>query len=116
MKARYLQMLEKMSAKPQEGPPDWSVYILRCVDGTLYTGATNDIEARVLKHNAGKGAAYTRTRAPVLLLYREDGLTRSRALIREAQMKKLSRAKKEELIIAAAGPRNRALPPASGKD
>ena len=92
-------MLEKLSTKPPVGDSDWSVYLLRCVDGTLYTGITNNVDARLLKHNAGRGAAYTRTRRPVELLYREDSMTRSQALVREAQIKRLPRDKKERLAL-----------------
>ena len=99
MKPRYLKMLEKLSAKPRAGDSDWSVYLLRCADGTLYTGITNNVDARLLKHNAGRGAAYTRTRRPVELLYREDSMTRSQALVREAQIKRLPRDRKERLAL-----------------
>ena len=74
------------------------VYILECVDGTLYTGWTTGLERRVSKHNAGKGAKYTRSRRPVKLVYHEEHLTRSSAMRREAAIKKLTRAKKLELI------------------
>jgi PAS domain S-box-containing protein len=77
----------------------WSVYILRCRGGSLYTGIAKDVPARVRQHNAGRGAAYTRTRLPVQLLYREDRLTRSEALVREAEIKRLPRARKEEIIL-----------------
>jgi putative endonuclease len=81
------------------GPREWSVYVLRCGDGSLYTGITKDIPARLLKHSAGKGAAYTRTHLPVQLVYQECKLTRSGALIREAAVKRLSRQRKEQLIL-----------------
>ena len=77
---------------------DWAVYILRCGDGTLYTGIAKDVQARIKRHSEGKGAAYTRTRLPVELLYHQEGLTRSAALIREAQIKALPRSKKEKEI------------------
>ena len=80
---------------------NWSVYILRCRDQTLYTGISKDVQARVKAHSLGKGAAYTRGRGPLRLLYEERGLTLSQALIREAQIKKLPRAQKEELIKKA---------------
>jgi len=72
----------------------WCVYMLRCADGTLYTGATNDLAARVARHGAGKGAAYTRSRLPVALAWWEDACDRSAALRREAAVKKLRRAAK----------------------
>lgn len=73
-------------------------YILKCADDTLYTGYTDDIEKRVFVHNSGKGAKYTRARLPVSLLYFEEFQSKSDALKREAQIKKLSRTKKLELI------------------
>lgn len=80
------------------GDKNWFVYVLRCGDGSLYTGVTNDLEARVRKHGCGKGAAYTRSRLPVTLLYRESNLTRSEALVREAEIKRWPRARKEKLV------------------
>ncbi len=70
----------------------------RCADGTLYTGIAKDVEARIRKHNSGLGGAYTRSRAPVSLRYREQGFTRSKALSREAGIKSLRRPLKELLI------------------
>lgn len=78
-------------------PVIWSVYILRCADGTLYTGATNDIARRLLRHASGAGARYTRSRLPVKLAYEERCRGRSQALRREAAIKRLSRAEKLEL-------------------
>ena len=72
----------------------WYVYIIECADKTLYTGVTNDIPRRVNRHNAKDGCAYTRTRAPVKLVYQEPHPTQVSALRREAQIKKWSRAKK----------------------
>ncbi len=76
----------------------WCVYILRCGDGTLYTGATNDLQRRLERHAAGKGARYTRARLPVALAYREPAATRGAALRREAALKRLSRAEKVALL------------------
>lgn len=91
-------MIQLLKDKPAEGQtPEWSVYIVRCCDDSLYTGIAKDVEERVKKHNSGKGAAYTRARGPVSLLYRENGLTRSEALVREAAIKRLPRDKKETL-------------------
>lgn len=70
------------------------VYILRCSDGTLYTGWTNELKKRVSAHNAGKGARYTASRRPVALVYCELCRDKSRALKREARIKKLSRRQK----------------------
>ncbi len=82
------------------GKAEWSVYIVRCADQTLYTGISTDIPARLKTHNSGKGAAYTRPRRPVKLLYAESGLTRSQALIREAKLKSLPRAEKGRIALS----------------
>ena len=76
----------------------WHLYILRCGDGTLYTGITTDVEKRLAAHRAGKGAKYTRGRAPLELAYREECGTRSDALKREAAVKSLTREEKQRLI------------------
>lgn len=76
----------------------WYVYIVECSDGSLYTGISDDVEKRVLVHNAGKGAKYTRGRRPVKLVYFEGCATKSEALKREMVIKKLRREKKNELI------------------
>lgn len=73
------------------------VYMLECSDGSLYTGWTTDLEARVATHNSGEGAKYTRSRRPVKLVYFEELPDKSSALKREAAIKKLTRAKKIEL-------------------
>lgn len=74
------------------------VYLLRCADGTLYTGCTNDLSRRLAAHNSGKGAKYTRSRRPVELVYREEVPDKSAALRREAAIKRLSRKEKLALI------------------
>ena len=74
-------------------------YILRCADGTLYTGWTNDLDKRVRMHNSGRGAKYTRSRRPVELAYYECFETRSEAMQREAAIKKLSR--EEKLLLCS---------------
>ena len=73
-------------------------YILRCCDGTLYTGWSNDIEARIRCHNSGKGGRYTRSRLPVELVYAEKHKTQHDAMHREWEIKRLSRAQKLRLI------------------
>ena len=70
------------------------VYLLRCRDGSLYCGWTDDLEQRVAKHNAGKGARYTRSRKPVWLVWSEEVADRSAALRRELAVKGLTRAQK----------------------
>ena len=78
----------------------WYLYILRCGDGTLYTGITNDIEKRLEAHRTGKGAKYTRGRGPLELIYQETCESHSHALKRELEVKKLPREKKERLVSA----------------
>src|SRR5262245_52627411 len=107
MKARYESMLDGMLRAADQGPAEWSVYIVRCADETLYTGVAKDVEKRLAAHNAGRGAAYTRARRPVRLLHREDGLTRSQALVREAAIKAYPRSRKEELASPVEGPRRK---------
>jgi putative endonuclease len=75
----------------------WNVYIVRCSDGTLYTGVARDLEARIEAHNAGRGAKYTRARLPVKLIYKESAADRGAALRREHAIKRLSRAEKRAL-------------------
>ena len=79
---------------------DWFVYILRCADGSLYTGISTDVARRLIEHNAGAphGARYTRVRRPVALVYCEGACNRSAALRRERQVKGLDRAGKLALI------------------
>lgn len=72
----------------------WFVYIVRCADDTLYTGATNDVSARVAKHNGGKGARYTRSRLPVTLVWTKRVSGKSAALKLEYQVKQLNREEK----------------------
>lgn len=83
-----------MSAKGDS----WCVYILRCGDGSLYTGSTNRLEARVALHAAGKGAKYTRSRLPVELVWSGSESGRGAALSREAEIKKWNRSRKLKFI------------------
>lgn len=76
----------------------WKLYILRCGDGTLYTGITTDVEKRLEAHRSGKGAKYTRGRGPLEIVYREECGTHSAALKREIEIKALPREEKENLI------------------
>lgn len=76
----------------------WRVYIVRCSDGTLYTGITNNLVKRIKKHNCGKGAKYTSCRRPVELMYIEPIENKSLALKRESAIKKLSKTEKTSLI------------------
>ena len=77
------------------------VYMLRCADGTLYTGWTTDVPARLKAHNAGRGAKYTRSRLPVTLVYQEAAPDKAGGLRREAALKSYTRAQKLALIAAA---------------
>ncbi len=77
---------------------DWLCYLLRCADGTLYCGITNDMEKRLSTHNEGLGAKYTRTRTPVELVFSENCIDRSCASRREMAIKKLTRSQKLALI------------------
>ena len=72
-------------------------YMLKCKDGTYYTGYTNDLEKRVQAHNEGKGAKYTKGRGPVELIYFEEYEDKSIAMRREWEIKRLTRSQKEEL-------------------
>jgi putative endonuclease len=75
----------------------WFVYVLRCADGSLYTGIARDLARRVAEHNAGRGAKYTRGRRPVAVVHREVRMSRGAALRREHEIKRLSRAGKKAL-------------------
>lgn len=77
---------------------DWTVYILRCADGTLYTGITNDLERRVSAHETGQGAKYTKGRGPFQLVYNETCEGRGEASKRENEIKSLSREEKLRLV------------------
>ena len=70
---------------------DWTVYILRCADGTLYTGISNDLERRIAEHEAGHGAKYTKGRGPFQLVYQESCKDRGLASKRENEIKSLDR-------------------------
>ena len=74
------------------------MYILECADGTYYTGYTTDLERRVSVHNKGKGAKYTRGRLPVAIVFSEAYATKSEALRREAEIKRMTRWEKRELV------------------
>jgi putative endonuclease len=80
---------------------NWTVYIARCRDGSLYTGITTDPERRLAEHNSGYGGAYTRSKAPIVMVYREPAADRSGAQRRERAIKRLSRAQKEELVAGS---------------
>lgn len=77
----------------------WYLYILRCGDGSLYTGITTDVEKRFQAHQRGKGAKYTRGRGPLEIVYREECGDHSQALKRELAIKALTRKEKEALLL-----------------
>lgn len=83
--------------------PPWHVYILQCADGSLYTGIARDVDLRLAQHNGKRGAAYTRARRPVRLVYQESAANRSMALRREWAIKQLHREEKLDLIMNNAG-------------
>lgn len=93
-------MAELQKDLKSEAKPDrtWYVYILRCTDGTLYTGITNNLARRCEQHNAGTASRYTRSRLPVVLVYQEIQASRSLALKRELAIKRLPRQQKVMLI------------------
>lgn len=79
----------------------WAVYMLRCADGSLYTGVTTDLNRRVREHNQcnQKGAKYTRCRRPLTLVHSEQGLSKQQAYQREYAIKKMTKANKELLLV-----------------
>lgn len=87
-----------MGRGPGGAAVDWVCYLLRCADDTLYCGITNDMDRRLAAHNAGTAAKYTRSRGPVVLVYREACADRPAALKRELAIKKLARADKLALV------------------
>lgn len=78
----------------------WEVYIVQCSDGTLYTGVSNNVEARVKTHNSGKGAKYCLSRLPVNLVYRLECRSKVAAMVLEYAVKKLSRTSKLKLCAS----------------
>ena len=77
---------------------NWVCYLLRCADDSLYCGISNDLDRRLVAHNAGTASKYTRTRTPVELVYTESCSDRSAASRRELQIKRMSRSEKQDLI------------------
>ena len=110
MKPVYRRMVRRMKAKEKQSVANvtagaiWFLYILKCSDGSFYTGVTTDIDRRFREHQEGKASRYTRTRRPVVLIYQEKCGTRSRSLARECAIKSLNRRRKEELIIKRVPP------------
>src|SRR5262249_23275892 len=96
----YFIWMPKKGPQPRLTPPGnrWFVYLLRCADGSLYTGITKDVDRRCQQHNAGTASRYTRSRLPVVVVYREAHASRSLAWRREAAVKALSRGQQEGLL------------------
>lgn len=90
--------IPKRAIKSLKQSRTWYVYILRCVDGSLYTGITNNLTERVKKHNAGTGAKYTRAHRPVVLAWKRRASTATHARKREAAIKQMTKAEKEKLV------------------
>jgi predicted GIY-YIG superfamily endonuclease len=102
MKPKYKHMIKQMQVKEKtascKNAEQWTIYILRCKDDTLYTGITKDIKRREKQHNSGKGSKYTQSRRPVKVVYKETKMGRANALVREAEIKHYSKEKKEQLV------------------
>jgi predicted GIY-YIG superfamily endonuclease len=99
-KQAHFEPSGRSHAAPREraSGASWLVYMLRCADGTLYSGSTTNVNARVRAHNSGRGARYTSGRRPVAVVYQEACGSRSAALRREHALKRLTRPEKEALI------------------
>ena len=100
-KAATKEVAVKKLLNESEANERWFVYLLRCADGSLYTGITNDVPRRLKQHNAGTASRYTRSRLPAVLVYQEAQASRSHALKRELAIKDLSRQEKELMIRLA---------------
>lgn len=88
----------KAQKKKKDPAHPWFLYIVKCCDGTLYTGITNDLARRVRQHNEGSASRYTRSRLPVTLVFQEPCCGRSRALKKEYAVKRMARNEKEHYI------------------
>lgn len=105
----WFSLMPRKDHKPKRRPSAeaWFVYVVRCVDGTLYTGITKDLTRRCEQHNDGTASRYTRSRRPVELLYHEAHPSQSSALKREAAVKALDRRGKLALVQQRKGPAKR---------
>ena len=103
-RAAAKQAPTKRATPPQPNPP-WNVYIVRCADGSLYTGVATDVARRIAEHNGNgtRGARYTRARRPVKVVYQEPAASRSEAGKREYAIKQMNRTAKQELIARGGG-------------
>jgi putative endonuclease len=96
--------MARLPKNRRSGPPPAFVYVVRCADGTLYTGYAVNLDQRLHAHNQGRGAKYTSGRRPVALVYAAPCLSKSEALKRERQIKRWPRDKKEALVATAPTP------------
>ena len=105
---RYFIWMAKKDRKPKAKPSGekWIVYIVRCADGSLYTGITKDVKRRCRQHNAGTASRFTRSRRPVKLVHQEDHPSQSSALKREAAIKAMTRRGKLTMIQQRRKPAN----------
>ena len=94
---------KKPSVRKNTSNESWFVYLLRCNDDSIYCGITNDLEKRLEKHNSGKGAKYTRSRIPSVIVYSEKKENKSEAAKREYEIKKMTRKQKLEIISSSPG-------------
>jgi len=104
-----LEKKRKVSRRKKKTADKWSLYILKCCDGSFYTGITNNLDRRLKMHQDGKASRYTRTRGPVEMLYSETCSDRSSALIRECEVKEWPRVKKAALITRKRSKRDLSL-------
>jgi UV DNA damage endonuclease len=93
-----VEIASRKSMVKKKAAETWFVYLLRCRDGSLYTGITKDLRRRCEQHNAGTASRYTRSRLPIRLVYREAYASRSLALKREAVIKAMTRREKMAMI------------------
>lgn len=105
MHPKYRKMLSVMKLKEKKRRRNkdselWHLYILRCQDGSLYTGVTKDLARRFKMHNDGKASRYTRVRRPVEMIYHQECGSRTQALVRECAVKSLPKKKKLEIVNA----------------
>lgn len=108
-------MIYVMAQKQAQGPKPkrrssrkpWFLYIVKCRNGALYTGVTNDVDRRIRMHNNGRGSRYTRANRPVELVYQEPCIDKIAALVRECAVKALSKPQKEKLATTYSLPEER---------
>jgi putative endonuclease len=97
-KARQRKEIKRVKRSYQQSASPWHVYIIECLNGTLYTGITNDLQRRLHAHQTGRGARYTRIFGVRAMVYNEEAGTRVAAMKRESEIKSWSRERKEALL------------------